>query len=127
MKTCLLIIDEKLTASGISPLVFERYPLKKNFSFNIISSQAGIFSRDGPCPVANDSYLLLRFPSLIHNCLNSLSLPVLSSLRGGSLIFCCDEKNFYTLKLLLCPGKQSYKQPFFSSLSLYRLFNLVHN
>jgi len=48
MKTSLLIANEKLTASGISPVVFHQHILLRVRINNILSLQAGIFSRDGP-------------------------------------------------------------------------------
>ena len=65
MKTSLLIADEKRTASKISLVVFDQRILAIVRTNNILSLEAGIFSRDGPSPVANDSYIFLRVPSLI--------------------------------------------------------------
>jgi hypothetical protein len=48
MKTSLLIANEKLTASGISSVVFDQGILSIFRINNILSLQAGIFSRDGP-------------------------------------------------------------------------------
>ncbi len=48
MKTPSLIADEKLTASRIPPVVFDQHVLSLTGTNNILSSEAGIFSRDGP-------------------------------------------------------------------------------
>jgi len=48
MKTRTLIANEKLTAWRNSPTVFDRRPFSKVRAHNTISSEAGIFSRDGP-------------------------------------------------------------------------------
>jgi hypothetical protein len=50
MKTSLLIADEKLTASRISPEVFDQSILSSARPSNVLSLKAGIFSRDGPLP-----------------------------------------------------------------------------
>jgi hypothetical protein len=48
MKTNSLISDEKLTASRTSPLVFTQHILLLVRTNQMLSSEAGIFSRDGP-------------------------------------------------------------------------------
>jgi hypothetical protein len=48
MKTSSLIADKRLTASRISPIVFDQYPLSIVRPGHILSLEAGIFSRDGP-------------------------------------------------------------------------------
>jgi hypothetical protein len=48
MKTCSLIIDEKLTASRIPLSVFDQHIRSLIIPGNILSLKAGIFSRDGP-------------------------------------------------------------------------------
>jgi len=50
MKTSPLIDYEKLTASGISPAVFDQRPFSILIPHNILSLESGIFSRDGPLP-----------------------------------------------------------------------------
>jgi len=50
MKTRTVIANERLTAWRNSPKVFDQYPLSKVRTHNVISSEAGIFSRDGPSP-----------------------------------------------------------------------------
>jgi len=48
MKTRTLIANEKLTAFRNFPTVFDQCPFSKVRTRNTISSEAGIFSRDGP-------------------------------------------------------------------------------
>jgi len=48
MKTRTPIANERLTAWRNSPTVFDQCPFSKVRTHNIISSEAGIFSRDGP-------------------------------------------------------------------------------
>jgi len=55
VKTNLLIADEKLTASRISPVVVDQRILSLVRSCDILSLNAGIFSRDGPPSLANDN------------------------------------------------------------------------
>ena len=50
MKTSSLIIDEKLTAFKISPVVFDQRILLSARPSNVLSVTAGIFTRDGPSP-----------------------------------------------------------------------------
>ena len=50
MKTSSLIIDEKLTASTISPADFDQRILSLAKPSNVVLLKAGIFSRDGPSP-----------------------------------------------------------------------------